>query len=90
MYQSDSNFLLNDDVCFKVLILKKSSKISQQLFIADAWNFNTFFVMACYLVGSSFAPTKCQLSVKCRLRLFCLFTPEQGIISKDWLTDILF
>lgn len=89
MYQSDSNFLLNDDVCFS-LNFKKSSKISQQLFIADAWTFSTFFVMACYLVGSSFSPTKCQLSVKCRLCLFCLFTPEQGIISKDWLTDILF
>lgn len=41
---------------------------SQQLLIADAWNFYTLFVQACHMVGT--------MSTSRRLCLFCIFTSE--------------
>lgn len=41
---------------------------SQQLLIADAWNFYTLFVQACHMVGT--------MSTSHRLCLFCIFTSE--------------
>lgn len=41
---------------------------SQQLLIANAWNFYTLFVQACHMVGT--------MSTSRRLCLFCIFTSE--------------
>lgn len=41
---------------------------SQQLLIADAWNFYTLFVQACHMMGT--------MSTSRRLCLFCIFTSE--------------
>lgn len=58
---------------------------SQQLLIANAWNFYTLFVQACHMVGT--------MSTSRRLCLFCiLYIHIRVVVSqvRFWLTYILF
>lgn len=72
--------------------------ISQQYFIATAWNFNTFFVLACHIAGFIFAPIKHQLPLKWRCCLFFSLNRtnsskifQQLLITVAWiLTALLF
>jgi hypothetical protein len=43
--------------------MKFSSQFHQQLLIADAWHFNTFFLLACHMVGYIFVWIRWRLPV---------------------------
>jgi hypothetical protein len=68
LYESNVNVLF---ICAAVrrVYNKFSSQFPQQLLIADAWNFSTLFVMACYMVGFIFSSPelKAQVSFSDRL-----------------------
>lgn len=79
---------------FLALIFKQISvkaRVSQQLTITGARNFNTLFVthsIAWHTLWSIFVPIGSQLPVKSRL---CLYSHQSwGITSEHWLTYILF
>ena len=64
------SFLCESDVDFlfirvfvRRVYMKFSSKFSQQLLIADAWNFYTLFLLACHMVGYIFVWIRCRLPV---------------------------
>lgn len=76
LYESDFKVLLNENFRFLFLpkfLNKYSSKISQQLFMPDGWNFNTLFFLVCHMVGlilfSFFSQILYQLSVNCLVEL---------------------
>jgi divalent metal cation (Fe/Co/Zn/Cd) transporter len=50
-------------ICSWSINRKFSSQFSQQLLIADAWNFSTLFLLACHIVGLIFVQIRCQLPV---------------------------
>ena len=58
----------NDDFLFvrasvRTVYMKFSSQFPQQLLITDAWNFKTFFLLACHMVGFIFVWMGCRLPV---------------------------
>lgn len=76
LYELDFKVLLNENFSFLFLpkfLNKYSSKISQQLFMPDGWNFNTLFFLVCHMVGlilfSFFSQILYQLSVNCLVEL---------------------
>lgn len=73
LYESDFKVLLNENFRFLFLpkfLNKYSSKISQQLFMPDGWNFNTLFFFgmpygglnSVFLFFTNFISTFCKLS----------------------------
>lgn len=73
LYELDFKVLLNENFSFLFLpkfLNKYSSKISQQLFIPDGWNFNTLFFFgmpygglnSVFLFFTNFISTFCKLS----------------------------
>jgi hypothetical protein len=62
LYESDVNILFIRASVHWVYN-KYFSQFPQHLFIADAWNFSTLFLMACHIVGIVFVWVECQLPV---------------------------
>jgi hypothetical protein len=58
LYESDVKFLY---ICVSVrkVYNKFSSQFPQQLHISGAWNFSTFFVLACHMMGIIFVRIRC-------------------------------